>query len=63
MQKKGKSKQESTTNDESPEQEYYPKYILESAGPVNITITINGNDNNVRILSGQAPPPPKPGGH
>jgi hypothetical protein len=63
MQQKAKKNQESTTTDDSPEQEYYPKYILESAGPVTINITINGNDNNVRVLSGQAPPPPKPGGH
>jgi hypothetical protein len=63
MSSKAKKNQESTTSDESPEQEYYPKYILESAGAVTITITINGNDNNVRVLSGQAPPPPKPGGH
>lgn len=63
MSNKVKKNPESTTIDDSPEQEYYPKYILESGGPVTINITINGNDNNVRVLSGQAPPPPKPGGH
>lgn len=58
-----KKKSNSETIDESPEQEYYPKYILESQGPVTINLTIKGNNNIIRLFSGQSPPPPKPGGH
>lgn len=46
--------------DEVPEEEEtYPIYV--NSGTINITIS--GSNNVVTFLSGQAPPPPKPGGH
>lgn len=61
MSNKAKKKTGSITSDD--DMEYYPKYILESQGAVTINLTIKGNNNNVRLFSGQAPSPPKPGGH
>lgn len=59
MSKIQKQKQESTTNDVPEEEETYPVYT--NNGTINVTVS--GNNNVVTFLSGQAPPPPKPGGH
>lgn len=61
MSKSLKSNQESTTSDVPEEEtgETYPVYTNNGS----IHVTISGNNNVVTFLSGQAPPPPKPGGH
>lgn len=59
MQNKMKKKAESTTSDVPEESETYPIYT--NNGTINITVS--GNNNVITFLSGQAPPPPKPGGH
>lgn len=61
MQQTSKKNVQGTTS-EVPEEETgetYPVYT--NNGTINVTI--NGNDNVVTFLSGQAPPPPRPGGH
>lgn len=55
-----KKKQESTTS-EVPEEETETYPIYTNSGT--ITVNVSGNNNVVTFLSGQAPPPPKPGGH
>lgn len=60
MSNKKKQKQGSITTDD----DYYPKYILDSGGGnVTINLIIKGNRNKVRFFSGQpSQPGPKPGG-
>lgn len=56
-----KKNNESTTN-EVPEEETGEVYsTYTNNGTINVTVS--GNNNVVTFLSGQAPPPPKPGGH
>lgn len=61
MSNKAKKNQESTTSDVPEEEtgESYPVYI--NYGTINVTVS--GNNNVITFLSGQAPAPPKPGGH
>lgn len=59
MQQKAKKNLESTTSEAEEETETYPVYT--NNGTINVTVS--GNNNVVTFLSGQAPPPPKPGGH
>lgn len=61
MSKQVKKKQGNTVTTDD---DYYPKYILESGGGnVTINITIKGDKNELRFFSGQpSQPSPKPPG-
>lgn len=61
MSNKAKKKAGSITSD-VPEEETGESYpIYKNNGTINVTVS--GNNNVITFLSGQAPPPPKPGGH